>query len=448
MPIHPALIERFRERNPESRRRWERACGALPLGVSSTYQHMEPYAPFIVRAAGSRLYDADGHETIDFAMSHGSMLVGHAHPAVVRAVQEQAARGTIYCHPTDLAVEVAEELLRRYPIGGQARFTNSGSESTMHALRLARGYAGREKIVKFEGHYHGAHDAVLVSNRPPDGHLGRPGRPRSLPVWGGIPRGVVENTLVAAFNDLESVAWHFERHENEIAAVLLEPVAMNFGMVEPEPGFLEGLRGLCDRNGALMVYDEVKTGVKIAPGGAVERYGVRPDIVCLSKAMGGGMPIGAFLARRQIMDALARFEVAHFGTYNGNPIGLAAARAALVEVLTPEFYARACRLQEDLCSGYEAILRESGLRGRTVRVGPVGAVLFTDAPVRDFRDWARIPDDLLWNYYLGMHNQGILVIQEQWIVSAQHTSEDIERHLEAFRRLAPFLASLQQGRPL
>ncbi len=448
MSIHPSLIEKFRERNPASRRRWEAACEALPLGVSSTYQFMEPYPIFIERASGSRLVDADGNETIDFAMSHGSMLVGHAHPAVVRAVREQAERGTLFCHPTDLAVEVARELLRRYPIDGQVRFTNSGSESTMHALRLARGYSGRDKIVKFEGHYHGAHDALLVSNRPPDGHLGRAGRPRSLPVWGGIPPGVVQNTLVAAFNDLDSVSYLFERHANEVAAVILEPVMMNFGLVEPEPGFLQGLREACDRNGALLIFDEVKTGVKIAPGGAVERYGVRPDVICLSKAMGGGMPIGAFIARRRVMEAIARMEVAHFGTYNGNPIGLAAARAALLEVLTPEFYARSEALQKNLCAGYEEAIRASGLEARVVRVGNVGAILFTSAPVRNLRDWMRIPDSLLWNYYLGMHNQGILVIQEQWILSALHTPGDIDRHLQAFRRLTPFLAALQSGRPL
>jgi glutamate-1-semialdehyde 2,1-aminomutase len=447
MSIHPSLLEKFRERNPRSFAKWEAACEALPLGVSSTYQFMEPWPPFIERAAGSRLYDADGNETIDFALGHGSMLVGHAHPAVVRAVQEQAARGTIYCHPTDLAVEVARELQRRYPFDALVRFTNSGSESTMHAIRLARGHAGRDRIVKFEGHYHGAHDAVLISNRPPTGHLGRPDRPRSLPVWSGIPRGVVDNTLVAAYNDLGSVEFLFERHLNEIAAVLLEPVMMNFGMVEPDPGFLEGLRQICDHHGALLIYDEVKTGVKIAPGGAVERYGVRPDIVCLSKAMGGGMPIGAFLARRDIMDAIGRCEVAHFGTYNGNPVSLAAARAALLEVLTPETYARIESLQKRLCAGYDETIRVAGLRGRTVRVGTVGAILLTDAPVRNLRDWIRIPESLLMDYYVGMHNQGVLVIQEQWIISAQHTTEDIDRHLEAFRRLAPFLAARQADRP-
>jgi glutamate-1-semialdehyde 2,1-aminomutase len=192
----------------------------------------------------------------------------------------------------------------------------------------------------------------------------------------------------------------------------------------------------------------VKTGVKIAPGGAVERYKVRPDIVCLSKAMGGGMPIGAFIARRQVMDAITRCEVAHFGTYNGNPVSLAAARAALLEVLTPETYQRMEDLQKRLCAGYDEAIRASGLKARTLRVGTVGAVLLTDAPVRNLRDWMKISESLLWNYYVGLHNQGILVIQEQWIVSAQHTRQDIDRHVEAFGRLAPFLAALQAGKPL
>jgi len=223
---------------------------------------------------------------------------------------------------------------------------------------------------------------------------------------------------------------------------------MNFGMVEPEPGFLQALRDLCDRNGALLIFDEVKTGVKIAPGGAVERYGVRPDLVCLSKAMGGGMPIGAFIASREVMDSITRCEVAHFGTYNGNPVSLAAARAALLEVLTPAAYAYMEDLQKRLCEGYDGIIQSTGLGARTVRVGTVGAVLFTGAPVRNLRDWVRIPESLLWNYYLGMHNQGVLVIQEQWILSPQHTRGDVDQHLEAFRRLAPFLAALQSGAPL
>jgi glutamate-1-semialdehyde 2,1-aminomutase len=367
---------------------------------------------------------------------------------VVKAVQEQAARATIVCHPTDLAVEVARELQRRYPIDGLVRFTNSGTESTMHAVRLARGFTGRDKIVKFEGNYHGAHDALLISNRPAQGRLGRIDRPASLASSRGIPEGVVRNTLAATYNHLDSVAYHFDRHLNEVAAVILEPVMMNFGMVEPEPGFLEGLRELCDRNGALLIFDEVKTGVKIAPGGAVERYGVRPDIVCLSKAMGGGMPIGAFIARRDITQSIASYEVAHYGTYNGNPISLAAARAALKEVLVPETYARMEDLQKRLCAGYDAEIRKSGLKARTVRVGTVGAVLLTDAPVRNLRDWTSIPETMLWDYYAGMHNQGVLVIQEQWIVSAMHTAEEVDRHVLAFGRLAPFLAARQSGRPL
>ena len=408
---------------------------------------MDPYPIFIERARGSRLFDADGHESIDFAMSHGSMLVGHAHPAIVRAVQEQVSRGTIYCHPTDLAVEVARELQRRYPIDGLVRFTNSGTESTMHALRVARAYTGREKILKFEGNYHGAHDAVLVSIMPRRGYLGRDDRPRSLPVSGGIPQAVVENTKMAAFNNLESVEYQFDRHLNQIAAVIIEPVIMNAGMVVPEPGFLEGLRDLCDRNGALLIFDEVKTGVKIAPGGAVQRYGVRPDMVCLSKAMGGGMPIGAFIGRREVMETICRFEVTHVGTYNGNPICLAAARAALLEILTDEAYARMEKLQKRLCEGYDRIARDSGLEAHTLRVGTVGALQMKAEPVRSYRDWVPISPDLLQNYYLGMHNQGILVTQEQWIVSAQHSDEDIDQHLEAFRALAPRLASLQTDGP-
>ncbi|MCZ6779987.1 MAG: aspartate aminotransferase family protein [Acidobacteria bacterium] len=447
MASDATLTETFIARNPESFRRWEDACSALPLGVSSTYQFMDPHPIFIERAQGSRLFDVDGHESIDFAMSHGSMLVGHAHPLIVRAVQEQVSRGTIYCHPTDIAVEVAREIQRRYPIDGLVRFTNSGAESTMHALRVARAYTGRDKIIKFEGNYHGAHDAVLVSIWPRRGYLGRDDRPRSLPVSDGIPSAVIENTCMAAFNNLESVEYQFDHHLNEIGVVIIEPVVMNAGIVVPEPGFLEGLRDLCNRNGTLLIFDEVKTGMKIAPGGAVQRYGVKPDMVCLSKAMGGGMPIGAFIGRREVMETISRGEATHVGTYNGNPICLATARAALLEVLTDETYARMEKLQKRLCEGCDRIARDSGLEAHALRVGPVGALQMRAELVRSYRDWMTLCPDLLQNYYLGMHNQGILVTQEQWIVSAQHSDEDIDRHLEAFRILAPSLAAFQSGSP-
>src|SRR6185436_12397138 len=287
----------------KSREAWERARRNVPGGVSGNFRLMNPYPMFAARARGSRLFDLDGNEYIDFMLNMGSQLVGHAHPAVVKALGEQAERGTLFCMPHVWEQEVARQLASRFGIP-QWRYVNTGTEATMTALRIARGYTGKKYIVKFEGHYHGHHDQTLVTTNALLRQLGRADRGVRVPASQGIPEETYALTLMAIFNNIDSVKDLFARHGGEIAAVIAEPIMMDCGCIEPEPGFFAAVRDLCHDNGALLIYDEVKTGCKVAPGGASELYGVVPDIVCVAKALAGGLPLGAVGGSEEVMQVV------------------------------------------------------------------------------------------------------------------------------------------------
>lgn len=316
----------------------------------------------------------------------------------------------------------------------------------MHALRLARGYTGKPGLIKFEGAYHGAHDSVLVSTKPPLQQAGPRRSPTPVVTVKGIPPESRAHTLVAQFNSLDSVRLRFEEHPHRIACVLVEPVMLNMGVTEPDPGFLPGLRELCDEFNALLVFDEVKTGLKIAPGGASELYGVKPDIVVLAKAIGGGLPLAAFGASAAIMEEIASQRVLHVGTYSSNPLTLAAAEVTLKEILTGEAYSRVFALNGKLVDGYEALIKEHQLPFFVNGLGPMGTLNLRPAPIRDYRDWATLDRRASSAWYLAMMNEGVVPQppgpDEQWTVSVQHTETDIDTHLEAFSRVAPLLRSL------
>jgi len=336
--MYPALqkeIETYEKRTPRSSAALKKSWPSMPLGVSSNFRSYEPYPLFIAEAQGTRLRDLDGNDYIDFALCFGAIMAGHAHPAVVKAVQEQLRRGTMYGMPHEMERELAEEIIKRYPVEN-VRFSNSGTEATMHAIRLARGFTGRDKIIKFEGCYHGVHDAAMVSVKPKPEKWGSLNEPNQVPASAGIVGW--QNTLVATFNDLPSVERAFDKNKGQVAALILEPVPMNLGIVMPQAGFLEGLRELCTKHGALLIFDEVKTGAKLGRGGACEYFKIRADMVCLAKSIGGGFPLAAFGASREVMDTIATGKVFHAGTYNTNPLVMAAGLATLREVLTPESY--------------------------------------------------------------------------------------------------------------
>jgi glutamate-1-semialdehyde 2,1-aminomutase len=440
-------IETFEKRTRKSYAAHQKAMPYMPLGVSSNFRSYEPYPLFIRDAQGGKVHDLDGHEYLDFNLCFGALMAGHCHPAVVKAVQERLHLGTMFGMPHELERELAQEICARFPVE-QVRFGNSGTEATMHAIRLARGVTGRDKVLKMEGAYHGVHDTVMVSVKPKADAWGDPKSPNPVPASGGVPAATLQNTLIAPFNDLAAAEKIFATNPKEIAAVIVEPVMMNVGICMPEPGYLQGLRDLCTRNGALLIFDEVKTGAKLARGGACEYFKVNPDLVCLAKSIGGGFPLAAFAAKKSIMDKIAEHKVFHAGTYNTNPVVMAAGLAVFREVLTPKAYEQINRLNTKLVDGHKQIIKKNGLTAYSTGAGANGAMLLYSKPIRNYRDWIEVDVDLWRHYWFGMVNRGVIPQpywwDEQWTISVAHTEADIDRHLEAFTDVAPALARAQQ----
>jgi glutamate-1-semialdehyde 2,1-aminomutase len=434
----------FLARQPRSAQLIERARRSLAGGVTSNWQISRPQTVWIDRGAGSKVYDVDGTEYVDLHGGYGVMAVGHAHPAIVRAIRDRAARGTHFAQPTEDAIDVAEDLGRRFGLP-LWRFANSGTEATMDAVHLMRSITGRPKIVKVEGTYHGHHDSVQVSVYQLLEDLGPSERPWSAPASSGIPREIVDLTLVVPFNDLDVAERVFAEHPDQIAGMIMEPVMMNAGIIQPEAGYLEGIRELTLRHGALLAFDEVKTGMTIAPGGATERYGVVPDIVCLAKAMGGGLSGAAIGGTENVMGHIADGRYEQVGTFNGNPLLAAAARAALTEVLTPQAYEHFDRLRERMVAASEAIIEEFRLPAHVVALGAKGCVTFSTHPVRNYRDFLRIDDRFSHCHWLFQHNGGVFLPPwgkaEQWMLSVQHTPEDADRFVANFEAFAHALRS-------
>src|SRR5271156_67966 len=361
----------FEARTPGSKAALKRAEPRMPLGVASNFRSYEPWPLFVKDAKGSHIHDLDGNEYIDFNLCFGALMAGHCHPAVVAAVQERLEIGTMFGMPHTLELELAEEICQRFPVE-QVRFGSSGTEVTMHAIRLARGFTGRDKIIKMEGGYHGVHDSVLVSMKPKPEHRGPDDRPTQVPPSGGVPADTVKNTLVAQFNDLAAVKRLFAENPKQIACIIVEPIMMNIGICMPEPGYLEGLREICTKEGALLIFDEVKTGAKMGRGGACEYFNIKADMVTLAKSIGGGFPLAAFAASKQVMDVISQQKVFHSGTYATNPLVMAVGLATFREVLTPEGYAHIGRVGDALVDCYNQILKKAGLEAYVESAGSHG----------------------------------------------------------------------------
>jgi glutamate-1-semialdehyde 2,1-aminomutase len=450
--MHQALemeIQIYEKRTPRSREAHGRALKRLPLGVASNYRAYDPYPLFARDGKGGHIHDVDGNEYIDFNLCFGALMAGHCHPAVIRAVERRLGLGTMFGMPHDDEWELAEEICARFPVE-MVRFGNSGTEATMHAVRLARAATGRDRIIKMEGGYHGLHDSVLVSLKPKAEEAGDPARPTQVPAGAGVPKAVVQNTLIAPFNDLKAVERLFAENPGEIAAIIIEPIMMNVGILMPQEGYLQGLRELATRNGALLIFDEVKTGAKLARGGACEYFKVKPDIICLAKSIGGGFSLAAFGSRREVMGLIADHKVFHGGTYNTNPVAMAAGLATFREVLTPAAYEHVNRLNRKLVDGYQKQVEKTGLQAYVAGAGSNGALMLFSKPLRNYRDWLTIDSDLWRHYWFGMINRGVMCQpywwDEQWTVSVAHTEADIDRHLSAFEQVAPALARAQQER--
>jgi glutamate-1-semialdehyde 2,1-aminomutase len=400
-------IATYEKRTPKSAEAHKRALQRIPLGVASNYRAYDPYPIFVKKGAGSKLWDIDGNEYVDHNLCFGALMAGHCHPAVVKAIEGALHIGTTFGMPHDMEWELAEEICARYPVE-MVRFGSSGTEVTMHACRMARAATKRDKILKFEGAYHGLHDTALVSVKPKAGEYGDPNAPTSVPGGMGVPKASIDNVTIAAFNNLASVENRFKQFPGQIAAIILEPILMNVGLCMPQPGFLQGLRDIATKNGALLIFDEVKTGAKLAWGGASEFFGVKPDMICLAKSIGGGAPLGAFGASRAVMDLISQHKVFHGGTYNTNRISMAAGLATFREVLTRDNYTHVGKLSKKLTEGYRKTVAKVGLQAYLVSAGVNGALMLYPQEIRNYRDWTAIDVDLWRHYWFAMVNRGVL----------------------------------------
>jgi len=437
-----ATMERARllDATPVSHALFERAKKSMPLGVGSSFQIGDPYPIYLSEGRGANVWDVDGHQYVDTHGGFGSMVVGHAHPKVVEAVERAIRHGSHFAAPTEEAVLFAEELCRRFRLD-QVRFANSGTEATMSAIRVARAATGRDDIVKIEGSYHGHHDPVMFSVVPNADLMGGREAPASEPMSLGIPRFLRGHTHVVPFNDLTVLSNLLDERGDEIACLIIEPVMMNIGIAEPEPGYLAGLLELLHRHGALLIFDEVKSGATIAAGGAIERYGTRPDLACFAKAIGGGTPAAAFGGRADVMEVIAR-GAAHQGTFNANPLVCAAGLATLTEVLTPDAYGHLAALGARLARGCAAALAEHDIPAHTVDLGAKGCVSYRPQRLRNYRDFLDTNTDLYAASYPWMVNRGLFMTpgdEEQWTLSVQHTEADVDRYVDAFTELCASL---------
>lgn len=405
----------------------------IPGGVNSpvrAFRAVEGDPVFIARAEGSHIFDVDGNEYIDYVGSWGPLILGHAHPAVVEAVREYAGRGTSYGAPTEVETELARMLVDALPGVELVRMVNSGTEATMSALRLARAYTGRNKIIKFEGCYHGHADTLLVK-------AGSGALTFGVPTSPGVPPGAAETTVVAAYNDLDVVERIFREQGEEIAAVIVEPVAGNMGLVLPQPGFLEGLRRLTTRYGSLLIFDEVITGFRLTYGGAQNLFGISPDLTCLGKIIGGGLPVGAYGGKREIMEKVAPVgPVYQAGTLSGNPLAMAAGIATLRELSRPGVYEELERKGAALAAGIADAARETGAPVSFNRIGSLLCTFFSPDPVVDFQTAMRSDTGKYAVFHRRLLNNGVYIAPAQFeamFVSTAHTDADLDRTVEAYR---------------
>jgi glutamate-1-semialdehyde 2,1-aminomutase len=422
-------------RTETSQQLFARAQQLLPGGVDSPVRAWrgvggEPL--FIARGEGARMFDADGNEFIDYVGSWGPLILGHAHPSVVAAIQEAATRGTSYGAPTELEIELARRIANAVPSVEMIRFVSSGTEATMSAIRVARAFTRRDKILKFDGGYHGHADFLLAKAGSGVATLG-------LPDSAGVPATVAATTLIAPYNDLDAVARTFDWHRDEIAAVIVEPVAGNMGVVPPRAGFLEGLREITRTHDALLIFDEVITGFRVAWGGAQALYNVKPDLTCLGKIVGGGLPVGAYGGRRDIMQLVAPLgPVYQAGTLSGNPLAMAAGIATLDAIArTPAAYAQLEARGAQLERGLRDAAVEAGVPSTINRVGSMLTAFFTDRPVTDYISAKTADTPRYARFFHGMLEQGIYLAPSQFealFVSLAHSESDISQTIESAAR--------------
>jgi glutamate-1-semialdehyde 2,1-aminomutase len=434
----------FNERHKHSREMTERARRSLAGGVASSWQDTEPHPIYLAEGHGSKVVDVDGNEYVDFHNGYGAMAVGHAHPRIAEVVSERVRLGTHFAQPTEDSIAVAEHLQQRFGLP-LWRFGNSGTESTLDAVRLARAYTGRHILYKIEGSYHGHHDALMVSVAPPGDKIGPYDDPVSVPQTLGLPADYVKLTRVVPFNDLEALERTLNRYKGQVAGMIVEPAMMNAGFVLPDEGYLQGVKDLLHEHGALLVFDEVKTGATLSYGGAVEAFGVTPDLLCLAKSVGGGLPCGAIGGTDEVMGWIADGKIDQVGTFNGNPLTMAAMHATLTEILVPDAYSEFSRLGEILREGCDGVIESNGLAGYTTVLGARGAVTYRAERVRNYRDYLEVSDQLGYVNWLAQFNRGVFMApwgkSENWTLTVQHSEDDVRRYVDNFEYLGKALSA-------
>ena len=408
-------------------------------GVASSWQDSPPHAIYIDHGAGSRIWDIDGNEYVDFHLGYGAMVAGHAHPKIVEAIERQARLGTHFAQPTKHLHGIGENLVDRFGLP-LWRFCNSGTEATLEAARLMRASTGRDVLLKIEGSYHGHHDALMFSVVPDPELIGPREHPVTLPQAWGIPEAFADLVRVVPFNDLAEVERALGEHEGNVAGMIIEPAMMNCGVIFPEPGYLRGLKVLLHKHGAYLTFDEVKTGATIAYGGAVEVFGVTPDIVCLAKAIGGGLPCGAIGATAKLFEPVVKGDYDMAGTFNGNPLTMAASHACLTEVLTKDAYEGFNAVHKTLADGCGAAIERHNLPAYVTGLGAKGSVIYSATPVREYRDTIAIDERVTYLAWLFQQNRGVFKSpwskQETWTTSVFHTEDDARRYVENFEEFA------------
>ena len=418
---------------PGSRALYHEACRVMPGGTTRTTVYFAPYPLYIERGQGARVWDVDGTSRLDFIGNYSALILGHAHPKVTAAVAEQLARGTSVAAANPVEVQLAKELCQRIPSLDMVRFTNSGTEATMFAMRLARTYTGKQKIARFEGGYHGTHDFAEISTKPDLELAGPPTAPRPVPDSAGTPLVALADTIVLPYNDQASVERIVRQHRHELAGVIVEPVIGAGGVIPAERVFLEGLRALTRELGMLLIFDEV-ISLRIAPGGAQEYYGVRPDLTTMAKIIGGGLPVGAFGGRGDLMELLdprRPDSIPHGGTYNGAPLGMAAGLATLKE-LTPDVYADLNRKGDRIRRDLRAVFDSHDIAAQVTGVGSLFNIHFTSVPVRDHRSMRTSNSQMLRDLFLGLLNHGILMApRAMGAICTPMTDEDLGKLVAA-----------------
>jgi len=434
-----AQMAQFREHTPTSAEYFDRARKVMPGGVPSSFQLNDPWPVYIDRGQGALVWDVDGSEYVDFHNGFGVMCIGHANPIVGEAVKARHDEGTHFAAPTNGSIVVAENLAKRFGLP-QWRFSNSGTESTMSAIHLARGVSGRDLIIKIEGSYDGHHDAVMVSCYPEIDEMGPRESPTPVPFGAGYPQALVELTRPVPFNDPDVLESVLKTYEGKVAGLIMEPSMMNINIIPPKEGYLERVRELCTEHGVKLIFDEVKTGATISWGGATQRFGVQPDMVCLAKAICGGYPGGAIGMTEELGEIVAENKVHQIGTFNGNPLVMAAAEATLTQVLTEDAYDKLEATNEALKKRCQEVIDKHGLPAYAEGLGAKGCVIFAPERIYEYRDYLTKVDadlaTLAWLYHM---NHGIFMtpgVEEEWTLSIAHEPEHIDRYVAAFEAFA------------